>query len=273
VQPMRRRRQRKLNIPLIKAIVMFVTGSVIALGTGLTGIAGQIAATPTIDFLLGFVPAKSAATALAFALCAGCAAVLGASLAHVPIDVGAAVLLAVSGAFGAVFVTDASRSPRLLKSRRLAQSVVILLMTLVIREGFRNAIGGPSGLPYAFVHSWWAISVIGLVCGTLSTLLHVSSGVLLVPALIFGVGRRTEEAITIALMVSAIASVLPTTSYASHGLVGRGSALWMMLGGICGGLLGGYWMGAICLAGGSFPLVLFGLVAMFFSAWMIWKMT
>ena len=267
-----RRRRRKLNIPLIKAFVMFVTGSIIALGTGLTGIAGQIAATPTIEFLLGLSPAKSAATALAFALCAGCGAVLGASLAHVPIDLGSAVVLTIATALGVALASGAARSPRVLKARRLSQSVVMLLMVIVIREAMSQPIGGHSGLALNAVHTGWGLAALGVGCGAVATLLHISSGVLLIPVLVFGVGRRMEEAATIALMVGVLASVLPISSYATQGLVDRGSSVWMMFGGIIGGLLGGYLLGAMGLAGSPVPLVLFALVAMFFSAWLVWKM-
>jgi uncharacterized membrane protein YfcA len=256
-----RRRRRKLNIPLIKAFVMFVTGSIIALGTGLTGIAGQIAATPTIEFLLGLSPAKSAATAL-----------LGASLAHVPIDLGSAVVLTIATALGVALASGAARSPRVLKARRLSQSVVMLLMVIVIREAMSQPIGGHSGLALNAVHTGWGLAALGVGCGAVATLLHISSGVLLIPVLVFGVGRRMEEAATIALMVGVLASVLPISSYATQGLVDRGSSVWMMFGGIIGGLLGGYLLGAMGLAGSPVPLVLFALVAMFFSAWLVWKM-
>lgn len=268
-----RRKRRKINIPLVKATVMFVAGGIIALGTGLTGIAGQIAATPTIEYLLGFAPAKSAATALAFALCAACAAIVGAASAGVPIDLGIALILALTGAIGVAAAAGPSRSDRLTVARRAAHTAVMLLMIVVLRQALSQRIGGMETLPYPALRTWWAIGATGILAGVLSSLLQISNGVLLVPALVFAVDRPIAEAVLIALMVSALASILPVVTSASQGLVTRGTSAWMMLGGLAGGLAGGWLLGKICAAGGTMPLVLFGLVAMFFSAWTLWRMT
>jgi len=55
-------RNRKLNIPRIKGVVMCVLGFFAAIGSAVTGIGAQVAAAPMINFLLGFTPERTGGT-------------------------------------------------------------------------------------------------------------------------------------------------------------------------------------------------------------------
>src|SRR5258705_1441022 len=71
---------KKLNIPLIKNTVMLGLGTIIGIMGALTGIGMQVAAAPTLGFMLGYAPEKQLGTAIVFALFASAAAAIGAGL-------------------------------------------------------------------------------------------------------------------------------------------------------------------------------------------------
>jgi len=143
----------------------------------------------------------------------------------------------------------------------------------VISTVIRPRFGGIPA-PSPFLQTSAGIFAIGLVCGAVSHLFQISSGVLLVPALVLLVGRSPAEAIATSLIVVAAASVLPTLTYAGRGLVDGRIGPWMALGGALGGLAGGLLLGSLARDTGFMPhvpIVAFGLVAMYLSAWSLWK--
>jgi len=267
-------RKRKLNIPLIKGVVMCVLGCGVAIGSAITGIGGQAFAAPMVSFLLGYAPEKSLGTALAFALFAAAAGAAAAWQGGIPVDLTVALLLTIGATAGTVLAAKPAADPRLMNLRRAGQSLATLLSLYVIGEVFRARVGGPTPVPMTFFRDYPAggALILGLVVGALSHLLHVSTGVLLVPALIYLANRPVTEAIATSLVVITLASLLPTLSYSSRELVDRRMGPWMALGGIIGGLTGGLLLARMAANGSLFPLIAFGLVAMFLSAWMLWRM-
>src|SRR5437016_4508343 len=103
---MARRRGKKLNIPLIKGAFMFVMGAVIAAGSALTGIGAQVAAEPTIDFLLGFAPERTAGTSMVFTLVAAACGAITAGMGKIHVDNGQALAIAFGGLLGALVATS-----------------------------------------------------------------------------------------------------------------------------------------------------------------------
>lgn len=266
-------RRRPMNIPRIKAAVMFVLGVLVSALSGVTGIGGQVMATPMSAFLLGFSPAKAAGTGLAFALTAAIASVAAACVAHVPISASVVLVVAVSSTVGAAIAVRWSTAPRLALVRRTAHAAVMLMLVFVITEATRGRIGGPRTLPYPFLATLPGIVLLSLVCGALSTALQISSSVLLTPALVFGAAIRPHSAIATSLLVMAIASILPVAAYSRQGSIDQHAGRAMVLGGIPGGIAGGLLLSVLNASGNMYPLALFAACAMFLSAYTIWSMT
>jgi uncharacterized protein len=266
---------RKLNIPLIKNIIMLVVGFFVAIGSALTGIGAQVAAAPMIQFLLGYAPDKTKGTALAFALFAAVGATTGIMLGGVKINLGIGLLIALGATIGAILVAAPSQNPKLRPVRRLGQSLGILIGIYVLGEAVRQRVGGPA--PVAL--SEWVRAnaglggfLIGVFTGAASQLFQVASGILLVPAIIYFAARPVGEAIGTSLLVVAVASVLPTLTYSAKQSIDQRTGPWMTVGGALGGLAGGLMLARL-FVGGPVPFVLFAVVAMFLSAWAIWRMT
>lgn len=267
-------RRRRLNIPLIKGVVMFLLGGGVAVGSAITGIGAQVAAAPMIHFLLGYSPEKSMGTALAFALFTAGAAAIGIWQGGVRLDFTLALLLTIGATIGTMLVARPAADPRKANLRRAGQSLAILLSLYVIGEVFRQRVGGPTPVPITFFRDYPATGalILGTLAGALSHLLHIANGVLLVPALIYFLHRPVAEAMGTSLIVITLASILPAVSYSSRELVDRRMGPWMAGGGMIGGLAGGFWLARMAESGSLLPLIAFGFVAMFLSAWMLWKM-
>src|SRR5689334_20568563 len=80
--PTVRRRRKPLNISRIKSVIVFVVGSLTALGGALTGLGAQVAFAPMLTWMLGFNAEKAQATAMRYAAFAAAASVFGAYAAN-----------------------------------------------------------------------------------------------------------------------------------------------------------------------------------------------
>jgi uncharacterized membrane protein YfcA len=88
----------------------------------------------------------------------------------------------------------------------------------------------------------WAYAILGLVAGTLSGLIGVGGGVIIVPALVFlfKLSQHTAQGTTLALMVPPI-GLLAAWTYYRNGYVDLRIAALIALGFFVGGLLGAHW--------------------------------
>ncbi len=267
-------RKKKLNIPLIKGVVMAALSLIIAFGFALAGIGAQVAAGPAIQFLLGFAEDRTKGTALAFALLAAVGGVIGFIVGGSELNFGMAVTLAVGATAGIIFTMKPATDPRFSTARRAGQSLGILVAIYVLSEGVRHRIGGPLVLTpeIQHLHPLFTGLLIGAVTGALSNLFQVAGGILLVPALIYLLGIDAPKAIATSLAVIAVASFLPALSYSSRGAVDRTMGAWMAAAGLGGGYAAGMVLSRLSF-NSPLPYLLFGVIAMFLCAWRIWKMT
>ena len=81
--------------------------------------------------------------------------------------------------------------------------------------------------------------IVGLTAGTLSGLIGIGGGIIIVPALIymFGLTPHTAQGTTLALMVPPI-GLLAALTYYKHGYVDIQIAAFICMGFFVGGLLG-----------------------------------
>ena len=235
----RLRRQRRLNIGAIKATIVFVVGLITAIVGGLTGLGTQVAFAPMLSWMLGFTLEKAQATAMRFAAIAAAAAMVGALVAGAtPANyLAQGVVLFIGAVIGAIIAAPISRRLQTISGRRFTQTTgIVLMMAVIIRCGRL----GTFDLPY--VAQWNSLSLLGLIgiaVGAVTQTLTMPSGALLIPALyVFG-AFPPGQAVSLSLLVVALASVLPAITYSSRGLADDRYLLPTTLAAALGGALGG----------------------------------
>ena len=235
----RLRRRRRLNIGAIKANVVFVVGLITAMVGGLTGLGTQVAYAPMLSWMLGFNAEKAQATAMRFAAIAAATAVIGALMAGAtpPSYVLRGLLLFVGAVIGAVVAAPFAVRLQTPSGRRSTQTLGVGLMLAVIVQCARL---GRFDLPY--VAQWntpLLLGLLGVGVGFATQLLSLPSGALLVPALYFLAGFPPVHAVALALLVVALASLLPAISYSRTGLADERYLLPTTLAAAIGGAIGG----------------------------------
>ena len=107
------------------------------------------------------------------------------------------------------------------------------------------------------------VIVLGLVTGTVTSLIGASGVCVVVPVLTMWLGMNSHLAIGTSLMVDVITSIVVAIGYFRHGNVRLRASLWITVGSILGAQLGSHWAGLIPDGSLSFTfaivLIIFGL--------------
>ena len=253
---------------------MSVLSLVISFGFALAGIGAQVAAAPTIEFLLGYTPLRTKGTAIAFALFAAIGAVIGFIVGGVAIDFGMALTLAVGATIGTILTVKLGTEPKFAIVRRTGQSIGIAVAVYVFGEAMRHRIGGPMPILPALQHLNPLLLGIGIgaVTGAVSNIFQIANGILVVPALVYLAGMDAPRSVVTSLAVIAFAGFLPALSYSARGTVDKTMGTWMSSAGLAGGFGAGMLLSHVSNTS-PLPLIAFALVSMFLCAWRIWKMT
>jgi uncharacterized membrane protein YfcA len=90
-----------------------------------------------------------------------------------------------------------------------------------------------------------AVLVVGLVTGTVTSLVGASGVSVIVPALTLFFGLNSHLAIGTSLMVDVITSIFVAIGYFHHGNVRLRAGLWITIGSIVGAQIGSHWAGII----------------------------
>ncbi len=102
--------------------------------------------------------------------------------------------------------------------------------------------GGPAWAGYSIsptqVSGGLLIAAIGVLTGTLSGLLGVGGGIIMIPAMVLLLGLSQKLAQGISLAVIIPVSISGALIHSRHGNVRAGVGVWLALGGIVGGLVG-----------------------------------
>jgi uncharacterized membrane protein YfcA len=278
------RGHRRLDVVRIKVIIVSLGAALSALISCLTGISAQASFTPMLGWMLGFSAGKSQATAMRMTAGAAIACVLGAlwrsSIMVVispgtparltQINVGRVVpsafaliagVLFIGATGGAILAAKAVPKPDMVVLRRIFLFAGVCIGMYVASEGVHFS--SAEATRTALVHGAGALLVLGIAVGALTQILGLASGVIMVPALFYLAGLTIQQSILVSLTVIGLAAILPAWSYMRRGLGDAQYGAAGMIGGIAVGFFGG-----ILLAGmpGKLLLMLFGLMAMFFSA-------
>lgn len=87
--------------------------------------------------------------------------------------------------------------------------------------------------------------LIGLVTGSITSLIGASGVSVVVPALTLFFALSSHVAIGTSLLVDVITSIVVAIGYFRAGNVHLTASLWLTVGSICGSLLGAHWAGII----------------------------
>lgn len=197
---------------------------------------------PAMVYLLGMSQHQAHGTSLATILFI---VVLGAAFysAHGEVNWVIAVELAIGGVFGAII---GAKIANLLSGRQLRRYFGFFLVIIALRmlsEVAYSLAGGPhiNSHPDAIATGGLGAFVvlgIGVLTGTLSGLMGVGGGVIMVPAmvLLLGVSQKMAQGISLAVIIPvAISGAL---IHAKHGNVRSDVCYWLVVGGVLGGLIG-----------------------------------
>lgn len=253
----------RLRLTGIKQTIVLVAGGLTALGSAVTGLAAHVAFTPMLSWMLGFSPEKAQATAMRYSALAACAGACGAYLAGAAPEsfLFRGILLVIGAILGAVMTSWAAPGPDQASRLRLFQMLGVAIGLFVFAQTSRLS------LWHADTFQTWNaplhLVVIGLLVGGAARVTGLVSGSLLVPTLHYFSGFSARESVALSLITVALASVLPAWSYARRGLTEPTYGNPAAIGGLLGGLSGGFLLAHVPAAA---VLCLFALVTMFLSA-------
>jgi len=203
-------------------------GFVIGLFLGLLGGGGSILTVPVFVYILGFGAKESIAMSLAVV---GTTSLVGAvghwREGHVNVRV--------ASIFGAVAIVGTYLGTRLATRLTGAEQLAIFATMMLVAAGFmlrgRQTDGGP---PTAQTSASVASTTIqGLVVGSLTGLVGVGGGFLIVPALVWG-GLPMRDAVGTSLLVIAMNCVM-----GFYGYVGQVKVAWLSVALVTAGTMPG----------------------------------
>ncbi len=275
------RQRKKLNQPLIKSLIVLVSAALAGAGSAVTGIGAHLGFAPMLTWMFGYSPEKAQGTALRFSLAAALGAILTFCLLQrqVSIHLIRGLLLVIGATIGAVLAAPITPKPAATGVLRTLQGIAILVTLFTITEATHLTAVTRSDVHYANWSAWWQLLLLGLAVGAVTQGARLTGGTLLVPALYFltaapdgAHGLRplaASEAVIEALIVVSLASILPAVGYAQRQLVDTTYLTAAMVGGVAGGVFGG-WLLTILLERSI--LLFFAVVAMFFAAREIYRL-
>ena len=91
---------------------------------------------------------------------------------------------------------------------------------------------------------WYAIVIMGVICGIFSALFGVGGGILMVPAMILGLGLTQKSAQGMSLAIMIPIALVGAIRYKLNPQVDFDFrfVMYMAIGGIVGALLGSHWV-------------------------------
>lgn len=213
---------------------LLIIGLAAGLLSGLLGVGGGVIIVPLLALWLAFPQKMAQATSLVaifFAAVSGSISYgLGGDVLIVP-----ALLIAAAGIAGTFFGAW-------LLHRMSEKQVQILFVGILIIAAIRMAWGaesGDAGLVGGFgVWHFVGFALAGLAMGTLSSLVGVGGGIVLVPILVFLMGIGSHSAQGTSLLVMIPVAFTGAWRNSRHGYVNWRAGVWIGVAGIIGAALG-----------------------------------
>jgi uncharacterized membrane protein YfcA len=216
-----------------------VTAAAIGLAAGalsaLLGVGGGLVLVPAMIYLLRVRQHRAHGTSLAVLMPTALAGVYRYQQAG-NVDWSLVLPLAFGGVFGALI---GARLANALGASALKQVFgAFVVLTGVAMIAVPESYGRHLALSHA-APGFWLIGAVGLIAGTVSGLLGVGGGIVMVPAIVFLLGRDQHLAQGVSLAVIIPVSVSGALIHHKRGNVIPSLALWLSVGGAIGATVAG----------------------------------
>jgi uncharacterized protein len=202
--------------------------------SGLFGVGGGVVLVPGLVLLLHLSQHKAHATSLA-AIIVTAAGAMQPFAADGAVEWLGGALIAAGALLGANL--GAALMHRL-SAARLRQAFALLVIVVAIRMLLPSDL--PPGAETQAIDVWRLVGfgALGLAAGTLSALMGVGGGVILVPALVLLFGFSQHAAEGTSLLVIIPTAIMGAARHASHGYTEWKTGLLVGVGGLAGGQVG-----------------------------------
>ena len=209
-------------------------GSLVGLVLGLIGGGGSILAVPLLIYVVGVRNPHIAIGTSAFAVAINALAGLLSHAREHTVKWRCAGFFAPAGMLGAALGAQLGKAMD-------GQRLLLLFAGLMVLVGIAMIRGRhDEGIPGAACNrdNVWKVGLFGLCTGGLSGFFGIGGGFLIVPALMAATHMPVLNAVGTSLVAVAAFGVTTSASYALSGLVDWPSALWFIMGGVVGCLVG-----------------------------------
>jgi len=204
-------------------------GLVAGVLSGLFGIGGGVIIVPMLVMLFHFRQKIAQGTSLSAIVIIAIAGAVPYVL-HEHIDWVAALLIVAGGVSGS-FIGAAIAHHLNDDWLRIIFAVVVVASALKMVIGGTGSSGAVSASPAQSLATAGAYIVAGLAMGTLSALVGVGGGIILVPLLVMFIGLAQPEAQGLSLVVMAPISLVGALRNAHHGYINLGASVAIGIGG------------------------------------------
>ncbi len=256
------------DLSYLKSVFLFLIGVPLGLLSGLSAISGSVFGVPAVRNLLGLRPARAVGVGLSLAFFAALAGILSYAQ-HGDALWGLALLLLVFQTLGALGAERLLRvQPDLERLSALWGSLIFLGGLAMAAHGF-GYLHGPH-LPHAVTargFEFYGLAAVLAAAVGLGSRVFSLGGVLLVPAVIYGLGLTPHAAQGTVLIVLAAASLPGVLAHARSGDWEPQAATWLSAGAILGALTGA--LVAVTDLTDAALLIVFGLVLVILGVQML----
>ena len=215
------------DLSYLKNVFLFLFGLPLGLLTGLSAVPGSVFGVPTVRRLLGLRPARAVGVGLTLTFFAALAGILSYAQ-HGEVRLGLALLLFLFQTLGAVIAERLLLSrPNLERLPQLWGALVIAggLAMLASGFGFLHASPLPPAVPAHGAAFYVLAAALAAAVGLASRVIGLG-GILIVPAMIYGLGLPPHAAQGTALVVLAAAGLPPLLVHLRRGAIEPQSAPW-----------------------------------------------
>lgn len=196
---------------LAELLILAVLGLIGGVVSGLIGVGGGVFFVPALIFTLGWDIQHAVAASLVVIIFSSLSGTIRNLRSQNPVDPGVAVLLSLTVAPAALIGVAISR----FSSEALVETVFALVLLAI---AYPTARGGSSDLSSVRIRIPTALVIVaGIAIGTLSGLVGVGGGILMVPLMVLGLNLRPKVAIATSLAVAFFTGIVGTAGYVATG--------------------------------------------------------
>lgn len=215
-----------VSLLLILALLGLIGGVL----SGLIGVGGGIFFVPALIFVMGWDIKEAVAVSLVIIIFSSLSGTIRNLSTDDQISWRAVAILAATVAPSALIGVAISRiSPSVLVE--VVFAIILLLLAYPTARGDLN-------LGYSVKIPTILVIVAGMIIGTLSGLVGVGGGVLMVPLMVLGLGLRTKVAVATSLAITFFTGVVGSIGYIATGFDEFASLPPLVIGSIVGAWLG-----------------------------------